>query len=667
MFLSPDLQSPGRGGQEVTRQAGVSAKGSVEASESRPRGAAGDELETLRRLLLQPEQERIEQLSERLDDPRRHARDISQVLPEALRLSAQQGEQLTGALTPTVEAIIRTSVRRDSRTFADALYPVIGPAIRKAMAETLKQMLQSFGEMLDNSLSWQGLKWRLEAWRTGRPFAEVVMLHSLVFRVEQLFLIHRESGILLQHLAADDTDFQDADLVSGMLTAIQDFVRDSFDVSSDQTLDSIQVGDVTVWLESGPEAVLAVAIRGSAPAGLRRILREVLETLHLQQAEALRRFDGDPEAFASAAVREELGRCLQTRYRKPKRRLSPSLVGFLLVFLAGIGYWSFDVVREHLAFAGYLRRLEAEPGILVTGVEATGDGYRLRGLRDPLAADPASLVGGGILARRRMAFNFEPYEALTPGFVLARARRLLQPPETVHLSLVGGVLHLQGRAPYLWVEENRRLARALPGVTSVDTSGLKAEIDLSPLEAPKGVRLTYRDGLLTAIGSAPHAWVVRARRMATRIPGVKVYVDDGLVDQDRAMLRSLKAELEKEVVLFGVDTSRHEAMAGRFRDMATRIRRLLRRAEGLGRSVEIVLVGHTDTSGRDRGNLNLSQARADWVRFQLIAAGIDPRVLRTRAAGAREPVSLERTPQGMARNRSVTLDIHISEKSGAAP
>ena len=36
--------------------------------------------------------------------------------------------------------------------------------------------------------------------RTGRSFAEVVMLRSLVYRVEQIFLIHRETSLSLLHV-----------------------------------------------------------------------------------------------------------------------------------------------------------------------------------------------------------------------------------------------------------------------------------------------------------------------------------------------------------------------------------------------------------------------------------------------------------------------------------
>ena len=102
----------------------------------------------------------------------------------------------------------------------------MGPAIRKAIAATIQGLIQNFNQILEHSFSIKGLRWRLEALRTRRPFAEVVLLHTLVYQVEQVFLVHRKSGLLIDHVVAKTTVPQNPDLVSGMLTAIKDFVQE---------------------------------------------------------------------------------------------------------------------------------------------------------------------------------------------------------------------------------------------------------------------------------------------------------------------------------------------------------------------------------------------------------------------------------------------------------
>ena len=55
-----------------------------------------------------------------------------------------------------------------------------------------------------------------------------------------------------------------------MLTALRDFTRDTLrDEDDESRLETIDVGDHTLWLVHGPRAYLACAIRGIPPVGLR--------------------------------------------------------------------------------------------------------------------------------------------------------------------------------------------------------------------------------------------------------------------------------------------------------------------------------------------------------------------------------------------------------------
>ncbi|HEX5134923.1 MAG TPA: OmpA family protein, partial [Thermoanaerobaculia bacterium] len=230
------------------------------ADETAP-AATPDPIEELRRLLLVAEHSQVAKIQERLDDPEIHAEDVSRVLPEAIALRATKDRDLTRAMLPTVEEAILSSVRKDPHVLVDALFPVMGPAIRKAISSALASMIESLNETLEKSFSVQGLKWRWEAWRTGKPLPEIILLRTLVYRVEQVFLIHRKTGLLLQHVSATSRGVQDADMISGMLTAIRDFVHDSFGGNREDSLDSFRVGEFTVRIEQGPEAVLAAVIR----------------------------------------------------------------------------------------------------------------------------------------------------------------------------------------------------------------------------------------------------------------------------------------------------------------------------------------------------------------------------------------------------------------------
>ena len=95
-----------------------------------------DDLTSLRAILVGPAEQKLQALQARIDDRFAQARDVGAVLPQALLHRASDPE-LARALTPPVERAITASVRRDPRPLADALFPVIGPAIRKAIAASL--------------------------------------------------------------------------------------------------------------------------------------------------------------------------------------------------------------------------------------------------------------------------------------------------------------------------------------------------------------------------------------------------------------------------------------------------------------------------------------------------------------------------------------------------
>ena len=88
----------------------------------------------------------------------------------------------------------------------------------------------------------KGLKWRWQAMTSDRSYAEIVLANSVICSVDEVLLIHRETGLLLVHASRDPQHARDADLVSSMLTAIEDFARDSFDLDDEDSLSSFSMG-----------------------------------------------------------------------------------------------------------------------------------------------------------------------------------------------------------------------------------------------------------------------------------------------------------------------------------------------------------------------------------------------------------------------------------------
>jgi outer membrane protein OmpA-like peptidoglycan-associated protein len=77
------------------------------------------------------------------------------------------------------------------------------------------------------------------------------------------------------------------------------------------------------------------------------------------------------------------------------------------------------------------------------------------------------------------------------------------------------------------------------------------------------------------------------------------------------------------------------------------------------RERQVVIVGHTDSTGSEEANYLLGQQRAAAVaRYLLDAHGLDPRRVRVSSAGATQPVGDNATATGRQQNRRVELLVY---------
>lgn len=422
-----------------------------------------DDLEVLRRLLLEPEQHALQALQ----DPAHWEEWVARVLPEALHRRAKSDTSLRHVLNPIIEEAFVRLAQRNPRLLIDILFPVLLPAIRRAVVSLFASLTQSLNQTLDQVFSPQGLRWRLEALTTGKSFAEVVLSHTLLYRVEQVLLIERSSGLLLAHRIAEGVQVQDGALVSGMLTAIGEFVRDSFDPEAG--LNAVNFGERVLVIEQSPQAVLAAVVRGTPPQALQERLLDVLGEIQTRFASELRSYNGDNTTFT--ATHPLLDSLLEVEYKHPGSRRPYAvlvILGMLLLVLVG---WCWGNFRANQAWNAYLERLSTTPGLVVTEAPRR---YEVRGLRDPLAPDPLSLLQGLPIRAEQLQATWQPYQSLQAEIVLKRIRLRMDTPDTVQLTWRNGVLVVSGRATQAWLSRLRNLAPLL-GVEQLDTRELVLE------------------------------------------------------------------------------------------------------------------------------------------------------------------------------------------------
>jgi outer membrane protein OmpA-like peptidoglycan-associated protein len=575
--------------------------------------------EELRHLIVAPEQEGIAAIQDRLENLEKRTEDVSVIVAEAIQRRREKGDDLAlaDALAPTIQETLRESVRRDPHVLADALFPVMGPAIRKSITETLRGMLESFNEALEHSLSWRGIQWRIEAFRTGRPFAEIVLMHSLLYRVEQVFLIHRETGLVLNHLVAPSAPAQDADMVAGLLSAIQQFARDSFQPGKTENLGNMTFDELQIRIVSGPNAVIAAAIRGHAPETYNLAMQETLEEVQRLYSSALVNFKGDPGPFRAAE--SQIARLLETQYREKttdRKRPRAAIIAGAIAAAVVIGWFAYSTYLL-VEWSRFLSELRKQPGIVVVSSAQNGRTFHIQGFRDPLAEDPKKLVSQAGLDPDRADLQLAPYYSLDDTIVARRATALLHPPA--------------------------------------------------------GVTLRANNGELIPEGSAPQNWIAQLEEKGPWIAGVSKVDESHLQNSNLQALNSLKNSLESVVLLFPL--GRAELDAGQENNLTQaerNIRDLVTQAAPLHQIVTVELVGHTDITGVEAANLPLSRERADQIRAALLRNGVNSASVLPHGVGTSQPLRDESTEEGRRLNRSVTFKITLSplpaaESAGAVP
>jgi outer membrane protein OmpA-like peptidoglycan-associated protein len=117
--------------------------------------------------------------------------------------------------------------------------------------------------------------------------------------------------------------------------------------------------------------------------------------------------------------------------------------------------------------------------------------------------------------------------------------------------------------------------------------------------------------------------------------GIKITFDSGILfDVDKATLKpEAKANLDKLAVILN-----------KYPD------------------TNILVEGHTDATGSEEHNLELSRARAQSVENYVASLGVNPSRFTVMGYGESQPIATNDTPEGRQQNRRVELAIMANDK-----
>ncbi len=435
------------------------------------------EYETLRELLLGQEIDAIDALSERigalakeLDDPdailERLAPQIDKVIERNIGLNRDalvdtlspiiadvlsheikhSGEMIAEALAPVIGSAIRVQIRTQRDEVVDALYPVIGSTVAKFVSQSFRDLLDTINEQVQNTFSTATIRRKLTAKIKGIPESELLLRENLGWKVEALFLVHKETGLLMAQKTAPDIEIGEPEMIASMLTAIRSFVNDWLARGGNESeINQIEYGDATIYLEVAGSCYVAVVLRGLVRPMLSETVSRELAAIVEEQMEAIRSFSGDLSTLDTDKIDMHLQRILDVRAANDSAAGTASrsrwplyVIGAVLLGAVGYGgyrgYLSYGNARIETAL---LERYTHDPSLALCRIRPHVQTRTIvleGAVADTAQREAAGQIARGSAAGRRIENRL--IVAQTPAEAVARRVQALEKrlPQTLPLD-----------------------------------------------------------------------------------------------------------------------------------------------------------------------------------------------------------------------------------------
>ncbi|OKH11737.1 OmpA family protein [[Limnothrix rosea] IAM M-220] len=299
-------------------------------------------------------------------------RAIANLIPGAIDQQVRSNsDDLVEALAPAMGDIIKQQIRIERDAMVDALYPVIGSTISKYMQD----VVQEINSRVESTLTPAGIQRKLRAKMKGISEAELIFQESMPFEIKAVFLIHKQSGLIIasakqQKSLPENTDDKEGkalegDLMAGMLTAMRSFASEcSIEPGNTSELKEIEYESFQILMEVAGYCYIATVLKGEVEANYIKKMRRSLSNIILQydRDQSIHYYSGDPNSVDNA-VKQELEELIDYRPQttdSDKGSFPAALLLLVFVPLFVWGGWRFWQNKQLQALAAVESQIDVE-------------------------------------------------------------------------------------------------------------------------------------------------------------------------------------------------------------------------------------------------------------------------------------------------------------------
>ncbi|MBQ4818940.1 cell envelope biogenesis protein OmpA [Aquimarina sp. MMG016] len=236
-----------------------------------------DKLKILKDLLLTEEKEYADSIAKKLED-------LSKIVHQKQELSHKVDpiiddkleefvQEIPKTLGPTITEALKEEIKNSQDAVVEALFPIIGKMIKKYIAHEMKLLSENISKQTRKAFSFKNWFRKTKARAQGVSEGDLAITDYAKPRLMQMFVIEKNSGILIADYSPLSDNTIDKEMIAGMLTAIKSFVEDAFQ-GGDQNLETIEYELYTIHVQNFYSYYIAAVISGAYSMMFKEVLED---------------------------------------------------------------------------------------------------------------------------------------------------------------------------------------------------------------------------------------------------------------------------------------------------------------------------------------------------------------------------------------------------------
>jgi len=237
-----------------------------------------------------------------------------------------------------VTPAISKGISENKETMIDALYPIMGGMISKYVTQAIKEMMESINKKIEQGLSFERIKRKAKSKLTGVSETELLLNESTDAVISSMFVIHKETSLLIAEAHLENKEIDDAHMVASMASAIKDFINDWMQHSDAKNeVQLLSYGNATLYIESAGSVFIVAFLDAEPDHELRIEINTFFASIVKQYANVFQKFDGENNRDEIVTLSMEMEDYLYSQEidtkieKKNPAKVIFMMLGFLLV------------------------------------------------------------------------------------------------------------------------------------------------------------------------------------------------------------------------------------------------------------------------------------------------------------------------------------------------